>query len=256
MEETALEQVLILANSARGRAAVALIQQAISNPQLFHFGELIDHENIGALDASPDTKPWLDLLKLFAFGTYAEYKVKSSSLQVLDDAQAMKLKQLTIVSLAADSKVIPYDTLLAALDLKDTRTLEDCIIEGMYAGLFTGKLDQKTKEFHVNETAGRDCKPGELAEMISVLKAWVEAAEDTSAQISKKITYAEKAHEVEVARVKELQNRVDETKKNAVGDIDGVQGAGSESMDMDDVGRPKSRPKTRHPSAGAPSMRH
>lgn len=92
----------------------------------------------------------------------------------LDDAQALKLKQLTVVSLACDSKVIPYDVLLTALELKDTRTLEDCIIEGMYAGLFGGKLDQKTKEFHVTETAGRDCKPGELSEMISVLKAWVE----------------------------------------------------------------------------------
>ena len=43
-------QYLILANGARGRAAVALVQQAISNPHLFHFGELIDHENIAALD--------------------------------------------------------------------------------------------------------------------------------------------------------------------------------------------------------------
>jgi len=123
---------------------------------------------------SPDTKGWLDLLKIFAFGTYAEYKANSANLPQIDDAQAIKLKQLTVVSLACDSKVIPYDVLLTALELKDTRTLEDCIIEGMYAGLFVGKLDQKTKEFHVTETAGRDCKPGELSEMISVLKAWVE----------------------------------------------------------------------------------
>jgi hypothetical protein len=45
-------QYLILANGARGRAAVALVQQAISNPHLFHFGELIDHENIAALDGA------------------------------------------------------------------------------------------------------------------------------------------------------------------------------------------------------------
>lgn len=122
----------------------------------------------------PETKPWLDLLKLFAFGTYAEYKANTANLPQLDDAQALKLKQLTIVSLAAETKVIPYDTLLSALDLSDTRTLEDCIIEGMYAGLFAGKLDQKSKEFHVTETAGRDVKPGEIADMIAVLKAWVE----------------------------------------------------------------------------------
>mmetsp|Transcript_5613 Transcript_5613/g.8340 ORF Transcript_5613/g.8340 Transcript_5613/m.8340 type:complete len:257 (+) Transcript_5613:188-958(+) len=256
MEDTALEQYLILANGARGRAAVALVQQAISNPHLFHFGELIDHENISALDGSPDTKGWLDLLKIFAFGTYAEYKANSANLPQIDDAQAIKLKQLTVVSLACDSKVIPYDVLLTALELKDTRTLEDCIIEGMYAGLFVGKLDQKTKEFHVTETAGRDCKPGELSEMISVLKAWVEAAEDTSTKISDKIAYAEKSQDLEGARVRELQGKVDEVKKNSAGDMDGVQGAGhAEGMDMDDV-RPKRRPKTRHPSANAPALRH
>eukprot|EP00802_Teleaulax_amphioxeia_P015529 Tamp_15620.p2 GENE.Tamp_15620~~Tamp_15620.p2 ORF type:complete len:258 (+),score=68.86 Tamp_15620:136-909(+) len=254
-EDAVLEQYLILANGARGRAGVALIQQAISNPQLFHFGELIDHENIAALDGSPDTKPWLDLLKLFAFGTWAEYNANSANLPPLDDGQALKLKQLTVVSLAADAKVIPYDTLLTALELKDTRTLEDCIIEGMYAGLFAGKLDQKTKQFHVTETAGRDCKPGELAEMISVLRAWVEAAEDTSSKIQDKIVYAEKAQEIEAARVKELQGRVDAVKQSTSVEMDGVQGAGhGESMDMEDVGRPKSRPKTRHPSAAA--LRH
>ena len=207
---------------------------------------------------SPDSKPWLDLLKLFAFGTFAEYKAGSASLPPLDDAQALKLKQLTIVSLATDSKVIPYETLLQSLDLKDTRTLEDCIIEGMYAGLFAGKLDQKAKEFHVTETAGRDCKPGEISEMISVLKAWMDATESTSTNIRDKIASAEKAQEVEVARVRDLQVRIDEVKRNALGEMDGVPGAGSEGMEMDDVGRPKSRPKTRHPSAGAgaPALRH
>ena len=33
-------------------------------------------------------------------------------------------------------QVIPYATLLRELELSDTRTLEDLIIEGMYAGLF------------------------------------------------------------------------------------------------------------------------
>ncbi len=127
-----------------------------------------------AMTGSPDTKPWLDLLKLFAFGTWAEFNANSANLPKLDDAQALKLKQLTVVSLAADSKVIPYDTLLTALELKDTRTLEDCIIEGMYSGLYSGKLDQKTKQFYITETACRDCKPGDIFEIISVLRAWVE----------------------------------------------------------------------------------
>jgi hypothetical protein len=51
-------QYVILANGARGRAAVALIQQAVANPHLFHFGELVDHDNIAALDGTlPSLSP-------------------------------------------------------------------------------------------------------------------------------------------------------------------------------------------------------
>jgi hypothetical protein len=60
-----------------------------------------------------------------------------------------------------ESQVIPYEALLRELELSDTRTVEDVIIEGMYAGLFKGKLDQKKKQLQVHETAGRDCKRGQ-----------------------------------------------------------------------------------------------
>ena len=64
----------------------------------------------------------------------------------------------------------------------------------------------------------------------------MQAAEDTSSQIQDKIVYAEKAQDVEAARVRQLQGRVEEVKKTTAGDMDGVQGAGhAESMDMDDV---------------------
>ena len=63
-----------------------------------------------------------------------------------------------------------------------------------------------------------------------------QAAEDTSSKINDKIVYAEKAQEMEAARVKELQGRVDEVKKSTSVEMDGVQGAGhAESMDMEDV---------------------
>lgn len=58
---------------------------------------------------------------------------------------------LTVVSLAAENRVIKYETLLKSLGLSDTRTLEDILIEGMYVGLFSGKLDQKRQEFQVND---------------------------------------------------------------------------------------------------------
>lgn len=45
----------------------------------------------------------------------------------------------------------------------------------------------------VQETAGRDCKPGQLAEMIATLKAWVQASESISNELSDKIKFAEQS---------------------------------------------------------------
>ncbi|KAJ1491335.1 hypothetical protein T484DRAFT_3182763 [Baffinella frigidus] len=249
LEDAAIEQYVILAKGAKGRAAVALIQQAISHPHLYHFGDILEHENIEALANSPDTAPWLHALRIFAYGTYAEYRA-AGNLPPLDETQALKLKQLTVVSLAAENKVIPYEALLRELDLTDTRTVEDVIIEGMYAGLFKGKLDQKKKELQVHETAGRDCKPGQLDEMISTLQGWCQASDRIADDITDKIAVSEKAQEMETQRVKDFAATVEDVKKNLQGDLEGVEGAGlAEGMDMDDVSRPKSRQRTKHNSA-------
>ena len=86
-------QVLLLAKGAKGRAAVALIQQAISSPSLFHFGELLDHENIAALEQSAELKPYLDLLRIFAFGTLSEYRA-NPALPTINEIQVRLLRLL------------------------------------------------------------------------------------------------------------------------------------------------------------------
>jgi hypothetical protein len=90
-------QVLILAKSAKGRAAVALIQQTISNPSLYHFGEILEHENIMALEQSPEFKPYLEMLRIFAYGTLSEYRA-NPSLPPIDDMQVSTTKRLCIQS--------------------------------------------------------------------------------------------------------------------------------------------------------------
>ena len=91
-----LDQFLILAKNARGKAAIALIQQALNHKKTFVFGELLETENIQGVSwrgprfssfAAPPK--WLTprlpclklkgsedhaLLALFAYGTYPEYK--------------------------------------------------------------------------------------------------------------------------------------------------------------------------------------
>ena len=67
-----LEQYLLLAKSAKGAAAVSLIQQVLEAPNVHVFGELLDNPNIMEL-AGTQHAAHLELLQLFAFGTYKDY---------------------------------------------------------------------------------------------------------------------------------------------------------------------------------------
>jgi hypothetical protein len=54
----------------------------------------------------------------------------------------VKLRQLSLVSLAHGAKKVPYATLQAQLGVSNVRELEDLIIDTVYAGILEGRLDQ------------------------------------------------------------------------------------------------------------------
>lgn len=85
----------------------------------------------------------LELLKLFAYGTWSEYKVRAASLPELSALQATKLKKLSVVALSSHCKVVPYDLLLRELEISSIREVENLLIECFYGGLLQGKLDQQ-----------------------------------------------------------------------------------------------------------------
>lgn len=65
----------------------------------------------------------LELLRIFAFGTWADYKARAAELPELSEAQAIKLKKLTVVARAAESKLLMYDVLMRELEVR-TRPCE------------------------------------------------------------------------------------------------------------------------------------
>ena len=70
-----LEQFLLLAKTARGSAAVELIKQTLDAPGVYVFGELLETECVRELRTGSNAK-YVQLLEVFAYGTYAEYKSK------------------------------------------------------------------------------------------------------------------------------------------------------------------------------------
>ena len=49
---------------------------------------------------------------------------------------------------------------------------KDLIIEVIYADVIRGKLDQKHQQLEVDYAIGRDTRPENLSEMVSVLEEW------------------------------------------------------------------------------------
>ena len=159
-QSSPLETYVLLANGAKGAAAVGLIQQVLEAPGVYVFGELLDHPNIKDLtnSSAANAKGYHDLLNIFAYGTYDEYMSEKSNLPPLTDGMTKKLRLLTIASIATKEKTIKYEHMQKVLGIDGIRELEDLIIDGTNNSVLQGKLDQKSKHFEVDYAMGRDIR--------------------------------------------------------------------------------------------------
>lgn len=73
-------------------------------------------------------------------------------------------------------QTLKYQDLLAYLDISTIRELEDLIIDAIYQGILTGKLDQRRQELQVNTTMGRDLRPGQVDDLVGRMTAWADQA--------------------------------------------------------------------------------
>jgi len=206
----ALEGFEALVKSSSGQAVVMVIQQVLKHPQIFVFGELLEAASVKDL-ANSQHKPYYDLLRLFASGTYQDYKARSD-LPKLTPPQLTKLKQLSVVEYAAKNKALSYEKLLSDLDLSNVRELEDIIIDCVYLGLIQGKLDQRKRVFEVQSVIGRDLGQGEVDDMIAQLNTWLSSSESVLKTLDKKIEQANALYE----KKKNQQNEIEKQKKDII----------------------------------------
>jgi len=208
------EQFILSCKGLKTKALIPLIRQILSHPGVFVFGEFMYLENVRALKDSDDEecRSFYELLEIFAFGTYDDYKRKNGMIPELSENQMLKLKKLSIVQLASEHRTIPYVLLLEKLDVSTLRELEDLIIECMYQGLVEGKLDQEKHQFQVDQTIGRDIQLNEIDRLVSVLVDWQKKTEMQLEEINEKIQYAIHNHEDEMTRQKVFQAKIEELK--------------------------------------------
>ncbi|KAD3068733.1 hypothetical protein E3N88_36613 [Mikania micrantha] len=174
----------------------------------------LSHNAFSGVLQGTEHSTYLDLLRMFAHGTWSEYKRNASDLPPLMPDQVLKLKQLTVLTLAEANKVLPYDVLMQELDVINVRELEDFLInECMYVGIVRGKLDQLHRCFQVQFAAGRDLRPEQLECMISTLSNWLGTSDNLLVTIQDKIKWADTMSELDKKHKKEAEERMEEVKK-------------------------------------------
>ncbi|KAI0321474.1 hypothetical protein OF83DRAFT_1099364 [Amylostereum chailletii] len=209
---TKLEPYLLMAKSARGAAAAKLVQDATSASGVYVFSELLEMPSIAeVISTLPPVAPttpchanarsfplpklrqsethaqYHALLELFAYHTYPDYKEKKDALPALSPAQASKLKHLSLVSFAMQSRILPYAPLLAALDLPSVHALESLIIDALYSDLIRGKLDQNKQQFEVEYTIGRDIPHEALGSLLGALEDWASTTSSILSTLDSKL---------------------------------------------------------------------
>ncbi|KAF2859340.1 CSN7 COP9 signalosome subunit [Piedraia hortae CBS 480.64] len=196
----ALASFIALSKTATSaRAAAELIERATSDPNTFVFGELLQQPNIRALNDDAEYRAAWEVLKVFAWGTWQDYKA-TPGLPPLSDAQARKLRMLSLITIASEKSPSPdaaqhltYLALCTRLDLSSFTELEQLVIQANNAGLITCNLDHASQKIVVRSVAPlRDLAPGSVKFMLSELSAWSDRNESALAELESRMNAIKK----------------------------------------------------------------
>ncbi|KAK5170924.1 uncharacterized protein LTR77_004068 [Saxophila tyrrhenica] len=228
-----LAPFLALAKSATSpRAAADLIAQATSAPNTYVFAELLQQKNIEALQGNEQYGSHHELLQCFAWGTWEQYNA-TPGLPELSDAQATKLRLLTLLTIASQPKTtttnLTYSSLCTQLSLASPIDLEHLITQAIYSNLLQGTLNPAAQTVVITSVSPlRDLAPGSVAGMISELEAWSSRCDgvlgELEAEIAKVKAEAVKRDKAEKKMEKQVKAVTDAAEKT---DRRGGGGAGT-----------------------------
>uniref|UniRef100_A0A8C4E1K0 PCI domain-containing protein n=1 Tax=Dicentrarchus labrax TaxID=13489 RepID=A0A8C4E1K0_DICLA len=234
-----VEQLLSLSGSALAQAVSSLLE----TPGLYVFSDILELPNVRELENGPHA-PVYQLLNLFAYGTYCDYKERAASLPELTPAQRNKLRHLSIISLASNLKCLPYSLLLQQLELKNVRELEDLLIDAVYCDIIQGKLDQRNQQVEVDCSVGRD-----LDSCLNYLCTGCEAVLcGIEEQVTRANQYRESQLKVKVQVETEVSNLQKTLKASAASPSSGPAPAGAASnQDADQPAEPRDPASSQEP---------
>ena len=160
------------------------------------------------------------------------------NLPSLNEEQTLKLRLLSLLSLAATVNPLTYDILITTLSISTPSELESLVTTAIYSSLITARLSAASHPPTVKVTSVaplRDVKPQTLPTMISVLSEWELRCTDVitgiEAEIAKIHADAKKRREREHARASLLEKAMSEPLMGYPGGPELRTGRGSQFKD-------------------------
>lgn len=121
----------------------------------------------------------------------------------------MKLRQLSLLTLAKDRKNLTYEALQRALALESPRQVEETVISAIYAGLLHGTLDPAGAKVDVSSVAPlRDLAPNSIPSLVAALHNWSDRCTETLADLDEQVRAIRTA-----AAVRQRESRAQEEKQ-------------------------------------------
>ena len=182
------------------------------------------------------------LLDLFSFGTFddcyhqQQHEQQQSLKVILNEKQEEKLKQLSVVSLSYETKVLSYEILMQQLHLNSVRELEDFLIEKVISpGIVKGQMNQELSVFEVHSAIGRDPdrKSGRVEKMLATVREWKRTCDDALRDIENQIVETKTDLAMEDLRKVDVTRKQEEAERRASANVSGGGGSGGIEEEVD-----------------------
>jgi COP9 signalosome complex subunit 7 len=185
------------------------VTRATSTPGTYIFAELLETPQIQALAQSPEHAGYLTQLQIFSYGTYADY-TSTADLPPLNEQQTLKLRQLSLLTLAKDPHNLGYASLQSALGLPDSRAVEELVISAIYADLIQAQLDPRNQTVLISSVSPlRDLAPGSIPSILANLHEWSDRCTSTLFDLEAQIDAIKQTAAVRHLEKKQWQEKTD-----------------------------------------------
>src|SRR5579859_7692585 len=119
--------------------------------------------------------------------------------------------------------------MMEALDITETRELEDLCINTIYSSLLIGKLSPQTQIFEISSVTARDLGPShDYASMIDTLSKWSNQCDLVLAEISGRIRDIRNTEKVRKDEQTAFEKEVEKMRKPEEGETEMGKGKGKE----------------------------